>query len=55
MMSEAEHSSVELANDIQVRRFRRERHGCSRKRGAAVESSASKASAGQEVSNGFQS
>ena len=54
MMGESEDWALEIAQDIQVGRFRRERNRGRGQRGRAVQSGTSHASAGQEVSDRFQ-
>lgn len=54
MMRKAEYRALEPANDINVGRFRSERDGSRGQCCFAVEASASKACAGQEMGDRFQ-
>ena len=55
MVGESKDSAFDAGENVQVGRFRRQRHGGCGQSGPAIESRASQAGAGQEVGNGFQS
>ena len=54
MMGEAENPSFEIAQHIDVRGFRRQRHGGRGEGGFAVESGSAETGASQEMGDGFQ-
>ena len=55
MMGEAEDRILEMSDDVDVRRFRRQRHRGRSQRRLAVEAGTPQAGSGQKVGDGFQS